>query len=64
MTKPTSKSLQKSSQVVNYADLAWGSDYYNADRTATMQAVEAYHDTSTKKLLNNTVLPAGQTAQM
>ena len=40
----------------------WGG-WNEADTTEPMKAFEDYHDTQTKQLLNNQVLPAGMTAE-
>ncbi len=47
----------------NFADLPWGGYYSRADRTMPMEPNEAYHDDAEKRLFNNVVLPAGQTAR-
>ncbi len=47
----------------NYADLKWQQYAGNADKTRPLVAVEKYHDTSTKTLLNGAKSPAGQTAK-
>jgi uncharacterized protein (DUF1800 family) len=47
----------------NYADRGWRRYAGNADRTKPLIAVEKYHDTSDKNLLNNEISPNGQTAQ-
>ena len=47
----------------NYADLEWDQYAGNADKTRPMVAVEKYHDTSAKTLLNGKKSPAGQSAQ-
>ncbi len=47
----------------NYADVEWNSYFGNADHTKPMVAVEEYHDTSDKHLLNGEISPNGQSAQ-
>lgn len=47
----------------NYANAGWNQYFGNTDRTLPMKAVEQYHDTGEKHLLNNAVLPAGNTAE-
>ncbi len=47
----------------NYADLKWNQYAGNADKTRPLVAVEKYHDTSSKTLLNGKKSPAGQTAK-
>ena len=47
----------------NYADLKWQQYAGNADKTRPLVAVEKYHDTTTKTLLNGVKSPAGQTAK-
>ena len=47
----------------NYADIGWNEYFGRADHTKPLVAVEEYHDTSSKKLLNGYISPNGQTAQ-
>jgi len=47
----------------NYADVEWDSYFGNADHTKPLVAVEEYHDTSDKHLLNGEISPNGQSAQ-
>ncbi len=47
----------------NYADVEWDSYFGDADHTKPLVAVEQYHDTSDKYLLNGEISPNGQSAQ-
>lgn len=48
----------------NFANISWDRWWGIGDRTRAMTAVQSYHDTSSKVLLQNTTLPAGQSAEM
>lgn len=47
----------------NFANIPWGEWRGNGNRTQLMVPVEAYHDTGPKLLLQNVLVPGGQTAQ-
>ncbi len=47
----------------NYADVDWYDYFGDADHSLPLVAVEKYHDTSVKKLLNGDISPSGQSAQ-
>jgi len=47
----------------NYADIDWHDYFGSADHKLPLVAVEQYHDTTEKKLLNNEVSPSGQSAK-
>ena len=47
----------------NYADINWWEYFGESDRTIPMVAVEEYHDTEEKTLLNGLITPAGNSAK-